>query len=87
MSKGPKKTLVRLSSEKVPVYGGDRFARALDEVAKGMDLYKLAKLTVVLETMYVQGRKNGARQVVESFEKATKTIPYKNPGQPRKKHK
>ena len=82
------KTLVRLAKGKqLPVYAGVHFKNALHDVTDGMDVYTFAKLTVVMEGLYMQGQKDGARVVEESFGKMMKTIPHKNPGQPKKQSK
>jgi hypothetical protein len=80
------KTLVHLSKDKqLPVYAGVHFKNAVREVTDGMDLYRFGKLTVLLEGVYLQGKKDGARIVDESFTKMMKHIPHNNPGQPKKK--
>jgi hypothetical protein len=79
------KTDIKLSNSIVPVYAGVHVARALHEVTEDMDLYKGVRLSVLLEAVYLQGKKDGARGVEDSFLKMMKTIPHKNPGQPKKK--
>jgi hypothetical protein len=41
----------------------------------------------LLETVYGQGKKDGMREAVATFENAAKTLPYKNPGRPKGKGK
>ncbi len=86
-SKHPRsvKTLVPLSKGNVAVYAGMRVAHALREVTADMDLYQGVRLAQLLEAVYRQGKKDGARDVRDSFEKMMKQIPHLNPGQPRKK--
>lgn len=86
-SKRPRsvKTLVPLASATIPVYAGVRVAHALHEVTTDMDLYRGVKLAELLEAVYLQGKKDGARFVRESFESMMKQIPHLNPGQPKKK--
>ena len=79
------KTLVPLPKRSVPVYFGTRIAQALHEVTVDMTLYKGVRLGELLQAVYFQGRKDGARQVKDSFENMMKQIPHKNPGQPKKK--
>lgn len=79
------KTLVPLSEGVVPVYAGLRVAHALQELTADMDLYRGVRLTQLLEAVYQQGKKDGARSVRDSFETMMKSIPHLNPGQPRKK--
>ena len=78
------KTNIQLTSGVVPVYAGVRVAEALHEVTKDMSLYKGVRLTQLLEAVYRQGTKDGARVVRDSFENMMKTIPHQNPGQPKK---
>jgi hypothetical protein len=81
------KTNITLSRGIVPLYAGVRVAQALHEVTENMDLYKGVRLSQVLEAVYHQGTKDGARAVRDSFEKMMKGIPHQNPGQPKKKRK
>jgi hypothetical protein len=50
-----------------------------------MDLYRGVKLAELLETVYQQGKKDGARTVFEEIDSVKKRIPYRNPGQPKKR--
>ncbi len=79
------KTLVSLSTGNIAVYAGVRVAHALEEVTRKMDLYQGVKLSQLLDAVYSQGKKDGARDVQESFEKMMRGIPHLNPGQPKKK--
>jgi hypothetical protein len=79
------KTLVPLSKGNVAVYAGLRVAHALHEVTADMDLYRGVRLAELLEAVYQQGKKDGARLVRDSFEGMMKQIPHLNPGQPRKR--
>jgi hypothetical protein len=79
------KTQIQLSKSIVPVYAGLKVAHALHEVTATMDLYHGVRLTQLLEAVYKQGKKDGARNVSESFKKMMKAIPHNNPGQPKKK--
>ena len=79
------RTAITLSSGVVPVYAGVRVAQALHEVTEKMDLYKGVRLAQLLEAVYRQGMKDGARTVRDSFEHMMKKIPHQNPGQPKKK--
>jgi hypothetical protein len=78
------KTLVPLPKGHVAVYFGKHVAEALHEVTVDMTLYKGVRLGQLLQAVYEQGRKDGARAVKESFDKMMKVIPYRNPGQPKK---
>jgi hypothetical protein len=81
------KTLVPLSDSSISVYAGVRVAHALHEVTTDMDLYKGVRLSELLEAVYEQGKKDGARTVSESFLFMMRDIPHKNPGQSRKRTK
>lgn len=79
------KTLVPLPKGDVPVYFGTPVAEAFREVTVDMTLYKGVRLGQLLQAVYEQGKKDGARQVRDGFESMMKKIPHKNPGQPRKR--
>jgi hypothetical protein len=81
------KTLVPVSDGNITIYAGVRVANALQEVTKEMDLYQGVKLTELVEAVYQQGKKDGARAVQVSFEHVMRDIPHLNPGQPKKKKK
>jgi hypothetical protein len=84
---GPRvvKTLVPFSKGSIAVYSGTRVRQAFTEVTQDMNIYKGAKLGLLFQAIYEQGKKDGAREVNDLFERMMKTIPHKNPGQPRKK--
>ncbi len=69
----------------VPVYAGKRIAEALQEVTETMNIYKGVRLAQVLEAVYDQGKKDGARSVFDSVDSLRREIPHRNPGQPKKK--
>jgi hypothetical protein len=73
------------SKQTISVYAGVRVGTALQEVTADMDLYKGVRLVQLLEAVYQQGTKDGARNVRDSFDKMMGKIPHKNPGQPKKK--
>ena len=82
------KTLIHFSDDSsVPVYAGVRVANAFREVTFDMNMYKGVKLMELLEAVYQQGKKDGARSVSEGFGNMMKQIPHKNPGQPKKRRK
>jgi hypothetical protein len=86
-SKRPRyiKTLVPMSKSTVSVYAGVKVAQALDEVTAEMTLYHGVRLGQLLEAVYQQGKKDGARGVRDSFETMMRDIPHLNPGQPKRK--
>jgi len=79
------KTLVPVTNGSIPVYAGVRVAHALQEVTCDMDVYRGVRLAQLLDAVYQQGKKDGARNVRDSFEAMMRGIPHLNPGQPRRK--
>jgi len=79
------KTIVTLPKGDVSVYFGSRVANALHELTVDMNIYKGVRLGELLQAVYEQGKKDGARQVRDSFDQMMKNIPHQNPGQPKKK--
>lgn len=73
----------------VPVRASARVADALGEIKGDMSLYHGVRLLQVLEAVYSQGQKDGAREVFEkldtSVERAKKEIPHRPVGRPRKR--
>ena len=79
---------VPLKNGVVKVYASPRIRQALEELLKDKTLYEGVRLIQVLEAVYNQGKKDGARNAFEQTERkfieAKKSISYKNPGQPKK---
>jgi hypothetical protein len=77
-----------LRSGIVPVYTSPKTADALEEIAGDMSLYHGVRLSQILEAVYSQGKKDGAREVFDTLERrvveARKQIPHANPGRPPK---
>jgi hypothetical protein len=71
----------------VSVFASPRTADALAEIEKTMGLYNGVRLHQVLESVYNQGRKDGARDAFEEVERSIgavrKVIPHRGPGRPR----
>jgi hypothetical protein len=86
MAKTPRyvKTLVPFAKGKVPIYAGTRVSGALKTLGE-MNVFDGVKMLELIEAAYVQGKKDGARDVSKSFEKMMKAIPHQNPGRPNKK--
>jgi len=78
------RTNISLLNSTVPVYAGTRVARALHEVTLDMDIYRGVRLAELLEAVYDQGKKDGARLTFEKIEEVKALVPHKNPGRPRK---
>jgi hypothetical protein len=83
-----KKTIVPLSSGKIEIYANPKHAAALESLME-MKLIEGAKIINLIEAVYTQGKKDGAREVFEVFDKqlevVRKAVPHKNPGKPKKK--
>lgn len=83
-----KKNIVPLSKQNVAVYATPKISAAL-EVINDMSLFEGVKMTQLLEAIYEQGKKDGARSAIDAIEvkvqEVVKAIPHKNPGQPKKK--
>ena len=83
-----KKNLIPIQNGAVAVYASPRISKALDEVTEDMTLYHGVRFTQILEAVYTQGKKDGARSAFEELDKkvkeAQKAIPHKNPGKPKK---
>jgi hypothetical protein len=89
-ARGPRIIPVELKKGDVAkIYASARVADALEEITNDASLYHGVKLAQVLEAAYLQGRKDGAREVFETVEssvgEAKKAIPHRNVGRPRKK--
>lgn len=84
------KQLMQFSNKKVPIYAGSKVTHALNLIGE-MSIYEGVKMLQLLEAVYEQGKKDGARSVFEAIEgkvkEVEKAIPYRNPGQPKKKPK
>lgn len=91
LTKNPRYIAVELplTDGNVTVYAAPRLAELFREISMDMDIYKGVKLAQILESVYEQGKKDGARAMVDAvndkFEEAKLSIPHKNPGRPRKK--
>lgn len=79
-----KKNLIKLQTSTVAVYASPRISRAMEEITDDMTLYHGVRLAQVLEAIYLQGKKDGARSVFDELERVRRTIPHKNPGKPKK---
>ena len=80
-----KKFNIDLPEGPLTLYGGAAILSALDEVTMDMTIYKGVRLSQVLKAVYEQGRKDGRREIIESFEKVKSSVKYLPPGRPKKK--
>ena len=83
---GPRAIQVTLSNTSVTVYAGTKVLDALEEVTAEMTLYHGVRLAQVMEALYLQGQKDGRREVFEEFDKlkARPELKHGNPGRPTK---
>lgn len=71
----------------IAVYAGTRVAEAFREITFDMDVYEGVRLSQLLDALYQQGKKDGAREVSDAFHGLMDKIPHRNPGQPKKRKK
>lgn len=80
---------VTLRKTVASVYTSPRTARALADLLTDATLYEGVKIGQILEAVYKQGKKDGAREAFEELDRSLtnvrKQIPHKNPGRPRAK--
>jgi sulfate adenylyltransferase subunit 1 (EFTu-like GTPase family) len=73
----------------VPIRASARIADALDEISGEMSLYHGVRLLQVLEAVYAQGHKDGARSAFDAIDASTAAakaaIPHRSVGRPRAK--
>lgn len=90
MARAPKYvgTSITLKTTSIKVYASPKVLSAFREVSEDMTLYKGVRLVELLEAVYNQGLKNGARAAFEKVDEgvsaAKKATPHRNPGKPRK---
>lgn len=72
----------------VPIYTSARVADALRDISSKASLYEGVRLLQILEAVYEQGRKDGARAAFESVDRSLgqvkRQIPHQRPGRPKK---
>jgi hypothetical protein len=83
-----KATEIALKSGKIRIYASPKLEHAMKEVTSDLTLYKGVRLTEVLDAVYSQGKKDGAREAFdkldESISSAKQLVPHRNPGKPKK---
>jgi hypothetical protein len=84
-----KRNLIPIGDKSVMVYASPRISAALHELTIDMTLYQGVRFAQVMEALYEQGKKDGARGAFEAIEskvkEAVRLIPHRNPGKPRKR--
>lgn len=85
------KNIIPLGTQEVAVYATPKVSKALEEVTEDMTLYHGVRLAQVMEAVYLQGQKDGARNAIGTLEKAIaeakEEVPHRNPGKPPKPKK
>ena len=83
-----KKNLIPLRSQTVTVSASPKVSAAFNAVAADMNLFQGVKLGQLLEAVYEQGKKDGARTAFEvlsaKVKEAEKLVPHRSPGKPKK---
>lgn len=74
-----------VKNERVAVYTSPRAADALEEIVAKASLYEGVRLTQVMEAVYLQGKKDGAKAVFDRLDEVRRAIPHQRPGRPRKR--
>lgn len=75
---------VKAEEVEVPIRMSARRADALEKIVSDMSVFDGIKLLDIMDAVYNQGRKDGARSVFEEIENVRKIIPHRPPGRPRK---
>ena len=77
---------VKLPNKDLKLYRSARIADAFESITEDMTLYKGVKFGQVLEAVYTQGKKDGAREAFKHLDRylleAKKKVPHKKPGRP-----
>lgn len=80
---------VKLVAKPVPIRMSAQRADTLQEIVGEMTLYRGVKLLDIMEAIYLQGCKDGARATFDEIDRnvsqAKKAIPHRAPGRPRKR--
>jgi hypothetical protein len=82
---------IQLADQAVTIYASPKVSHALEVVTQDMTLYEGVKLVQLMQAIYQQGKKDGARAAFEMLDtkllEAEKAIPHKNPGKPKRTKK
>lgn len=76
--------IVMNDGKHVKVYASAKIRDALDHITTNMALYDGVRLAQVLEAVYKQGCKDGARNVFAKIDDVKKLVPHRRPGRPSK---
>ncbi len=81
------KTDVILDGGKVSIYAGTSVLEALKIVSMDLDIYKGVRLSQLLTALYVQGLKNGRREIFDKLDALKDSSQHRIPGRPKKPKK
>lgn len=80
------KNIISVGEKEISVYATPKVSKALEEITEDMTLYHGVRLTQIIEAVYTQGQKDGARNAIGTLEKAIaeakEDVPHRNPGKP-----
>lgn len=80
---------ISLAKTELILYGGRKLVSAIEDIVEKASLYEGVKLAQIMEAVYLQGKKDGAREAFESIDRTIvqikKAIPHNRPGRPKKK--
>lgn len=87
-NRGYRTVKVSLAKTDLTIRGSRKLVKAVEDLTKEMSLYSGVKFSQILEAVYEQGKKDGARhafeETVRALDTAKKTVPHRNPGRPTK---
>ena len=87
--RGFKSVKIKLANTELTLYAGSKLTGAVEDIVNKASLYEGVKLAQIMEAVYVQGQKDGARRAFEQIDQrvaeAKQVVPHKRPGQPRKR--
>lgn len=88
-ARGYRTIRVVLQNTEANVYTSPRVADALEDILAKASVFEGVKIAQILEAVYKQGVKDGAREAFEELDRhmaeVKKQVPHKRPGRPRKK--
>jgi hypothetical protein len=88
--RGYKTVKVQLVKSELTLRGGQKLVHAAQTLTADMTLYEGVRFAQILEAVYEQGRKDGARRAFEEVDKgvraATKAVPPQEPRSPAEAH-
>lgn len=87
--RGFKAVKVKLVNTDLTLYAGSRLVDAVADIANNARLHEGVKLSQIMEAVYIQGQKDGARRAFEQIDQnvafAKRSVPHMRPGQPKKR--